>query len=66
MDLHKNSRHRRRRKRQNKKISNSRVKNENPDPSLNNLEFGCTLLIGRSGSGKSYNVKQILKNIKNK
>lgn len=43
-----------------------KTKNEeiNPDPSLNRVDFGCTLLIGRSGSGKTYYVKHILNNIK--
>lgn len=34
-----------------------------PDPTLNKVEYGCTLLIGRSGSGKSYYVKNLFKKI---
>ena len=44
---------------------NSNEKNDfTPDPTLANSEYGCTLVIGRSGSGKSYYVKNILQNIK--
>ena len=37
--------------------------NSIPDPSLISSEYGCSLIIGRSGSGKTYYVKSILRNI---
>ena len=38
--------------------------NLTPDPTLISSEYGCSLIIGRSGSGKSFYVKSILRNIK--
>ena len=38
--------------------------NPTPDPTLISSEYGCSLIIGRSGSGKSFYVKSILRNIK--
>ena len=38
--------------------------NLTPDPTLITSEYGCSLIIGISGSGKSFYVKSILRNIK--
>ena len=36
---------------------------ETPDPTLSLAKYGCSLIIGRSGSGKSFYVKDLLQKI---
>ena len=37
--------------------------NTSPDPTLSLAKYGCSLIIGRSGSGKSFYVKELLQKI---